>query len=55
MGLGGRLAAVLEGRVYRGTSLIRNSALLVTYRRTMHRALWWVSGGGRFLMREVPL
>jgi len=40
---------------YRGTSLIRNSALLGPYSRTMHRALWWVLGGGRFLMIEVPL
>ena len=28
--------------VYRGTSLIKNSALLGPYSRTMHRALWWV-------------
>ena len=27
-----------------GTSLIRNSALLGPYSRTMHRALWWVDG-----------
>ena len=40
---------------YRGTSLIRNSALQGPYSRTMHRALWWVLGGGRFLMSEVPL
>ena len=26
---------------YRGTSLIRNSASLGPYSRTMHRALWW--------------
>ena len=39
----------------RGTSLIRNSAFLGPYSRTMHRALWWVLGGGRFLMSEVPL
>ena len=40
---------------YRGTSLIRNSALLGPYSRTMHRALWWVPGGDHFLMSEVPL
>ena len=39
----------------RGTSLIRNSALLGPYSRTMHRALWWVLGGGRFIISEVPL
>jgi len=27
--------------VYRGTSLIRNSAPLGPYSRTMPRALWW--------------
>ena len=26
---------------YRGTSLIRNNALLGPYSRTMPRALWW--------------
>ena len=26
--------------------LIRNSALLGPYRRILHRALWWVLGGG---------
>ena len=42
--------------VYRGTTLIINSALLGPYIRTMFRALWWVLlGGGRFLMSEVPL
>ena len=40
---------------YRGTSLIRNSAPLGPYSRTMPRALWWSYGGGRFLMSEVPL
>ena len=33
--------------VYRGTSLIRNSALLGPYSRSMHVALWWVLGEGR--------
>ena len=40
---------------YRGTSLIRNCDLLEPYSRNMHRALWWVLGGGRFLMSEAPL
>ena len=31
---------------YRGTSLIRNSALLRPYSRAMSRAIWWVLGGG---------
>ena len=34
---------------YRGTSLIRNSALLGPYSKTMHRALWWVLGWVAFL------
>jgi hypothetical protein len=40
---------------YRGTSLIRKSALLGPYRTPMSRVVggsWW---GGRFLMGEVPL
>jgi len=40
---------------YRGTSLIRNSALLGSYRRPMHRALWWFLRGQLFLMSEIPL
>ena len=39
---------------YRGTSLVRNSAPLAPYSRTMPRALWWSQGGGLFLMSEVP-
>ena len=39
---------------YRGTSLIRNSAFLGPYSRTMHRVGWWVLGGRHFLMSEVP-
>ena len=39
--------------MYRGTSLIRNSAPLGPYRRPMPRALGWSKGGGRFLMSEV--
>ena len=42
-------------RVYRGTSLIRNSAPLELYRRKMPRNLWWSLGGGLSLMSEVPL
>ena len=45
----------LDPTPYRGTSLIRNSALLGPYSRTMHRVLWWVLEGGHFLMRELPL
>ena len=40
---------------YRGTSLIRNSAPLGPYSRTMPRALWWSMGGVLFLVSEVPL
>ena len=40
------LAADPRAARYRGTSLIRNSALLGPYSRTLHRALWWVLGGG---------
>ena len=32
--------------VYRGTSLIKNSAPLGPYSRNMFRALWWSYGGG---------
>ena len=41
--------------VHRGTSLIRNSATLGTYSRTMPRALWCPLWGGLSLMSEVPL
>ena len=40
-------------RLYRGTSLIRNSAPLGIYKRNMPRALWWPLGG--LLMSEVSL
>jgi hypothetical protein len=40
---------------YRDTLLIRNSAPLGPYSRTMPRALWWSQGGGLFHMSEVPL
>ena len=40
---------------YRDSSLIRNSASLGPYRRTMPRALWWSLGGGPFVMGKVPL
>ena len=39
----------------RGISIIRNSAPLAPYSRTMPRALWWSSGGGLFHMSDVPL
>jgi len=44
-----------EDGVYRGTSLIRNSAPLGPCSGTMPRALWWPQGGGLFRMSEVPL
>ena len=40
---------------YSGTSLVRNSAPLEPYSRNMPRPLWRSSGGGLFLMSEVPL
>ena len=43
------------GGGYRGTSLIRDSAPLGLYSRTMPRALWWPQGIGLFLMCEVTL
>jgi len=46
----------IDGPNYRGNSLMRNSALVGPYNRTMSRALWWSQvGGGRFLMSEVPM
>jgi hypothetical protein len=45
----------MPGRLYSGTSLIRNNPPSKPYSRTMLRALvgsWW---GGRFVMGEVPL
>ena len=44
-----------SGRVYTGALLMRNSAPLEPYTRTMPRALWWSQGGVLFLMSEVPL
>ena len=41
--------------VYRGTSLIRNTALLGPYIRIIPRVLWWYKGEGMFLMSEVLL
>ena len=41
--------------IYRGTSLIRNSAPLRLYRRPMSRVPEESSGGRHFLMGEVPL
>ena len=49
-----RSTAARRCRPYRASSLIRNSALLEPYSRTMPRALWR-SWGGQFLMSEVPL
>ena len=40
---------------YRGTLLIRKSAPLGSYSRTMPGALWWPLGGGMLLMSEVHL
>ena len=40
---------------YRGTSLIRNSAPLGPYSRTMSRAPLEAPGEGMFLTSEVPL
>ena len=39
----------------RGTSITRKSAPLGPYSRNMPRVLWRPSGGGLFLMSEVPL
>ena len=52
--LGKAHAAPAEGG-YWGTLLIRNSAPLGTYSRTMPRVLGGSWGGGLFLMGEVPL
>ena len=38
-----------------GTSHARQRTALGPYRKTMPRALWGSSGGGLFLMSEVPL
>ena len=40
---------------YRGTSVMRNSAPLGSYSRTMPRAMWKPKRGGLFLMSEKPL
>ena len=50
LGDGGLSASAVD---YRGTPLIRNSAPLGPYSRTLHRALWWPWGRGLFLMSEV--
>ena len=45
-----------EGLGYRGTSLIRNSAPVGPYSRTMPRALWWFQGGaGSSYKRGTPV
>ena len=41
--------------LYRGTSLIRNSAPLGPYSRTMLRALWWYWGEGLSFMSAISL
>ena len=43
---------LLPNVIYRITSLIRNSALLGLYSRTVPRALWWSWGEGLFRMSE---
>jgi len=40
---------------YTGTSLMRNSAPLGPYGRTLPRALCWFQGSVLFLISEVPL
>ena len=40
---------------FRGTCLIKKSADLGPCRSAMNGALWWSSGGGLFLVSEVPL
>jgi len=42
-------------KLYRGTSLIRNRHPVGPYRRNMPRLLWRSTGGGGFLISEVPL
>ena len=42
-------------RIYRDTSLIRNTSLLEPYSRNIPEVLWWSYGEGLFLMSEVPL
>ena len=39
---------------FRGTSVIRNSAPLGRYSRTMPRALWWSQGGSCFSCARCP-
>ena len=41
--------------VYRGTSLIKNSAPLGPYSMNVPRALWWFQREGLFVISEVPL
>ena len=45
----------LEGNGYRGTSLIRKHTPLGPCRKPVTSVLGVFYGGGRFLMREVPL
>ena len=39
----------------RVTSLIKNSAPLGPYCRSLHMALWWPEERGQFLISKVPL
>jgi len=50
-----RCRAVLWFSVYRGTSLVRNSAPLGPYSKNEPRALWWSQGRRLLLRREVSL
>ena len=51
-----RESLALKGRdKHVGTSLIRNWPPLGPCGKPLPRALWWPSGGWRFLMSEVPL
>ena len=53
--LGAGLLWYPGGGAYRGTSLIRTSAPLGPYSRTISRAIWWSWGKGLLLMSEIPL
>ena len=44
-----------EIELYRGTSLIRNSAPLGFYSRTMPRVLWQSCGVGTLLLAQSPV
>jgi len=44
-----------SNRAIQGYLTHKNRALLGPYSRNMHMSLWWVLGGGHFLMIEVPM